>query len=257
MCWETPEVLRFGFDRAELRLIAPSVAEQRFIHLLKDGIDALSLQHSAALAGLTEFESHNLLKRLSPVLTPRHQVTPPKASIAVLGQGVLADAVQRAAVQGGLTLSDPEHASFAVIIEHFLSPAARAHVLLINEVAHLPILLSDRSVSVGPLVMPGTSPCLSCIELDRLDDRPLGAVLAAQLSTTVIPFASKATLGVLAALALNECENWRAGTPSLAATRLRFDLQGGRLSPFMTVQTIAAHPRCGCTALEKHEQLAA
>ncbi len=38
LCWEDTETLRIGFDRAEVRLRAPSPAAQRFVDKLRTGL---------------------------------------------------------------------------------------------------------------------------------------------------------------------------------------------------------------------------
>ncbi|MGH3430342.1 MAG: hypothetical protein ACRDQZ_22700, partial [Mycobacteriales bacterium] len=50
-------------------------------------------------------------------------------------------------------------------------------------VPHLPVLLRDGTVIVGPLVIPGRTTCLNCLDLHRGDRDPEWPVLASQLAT--------------------------------------------------------------------------
>jgi hypothetical protein len=46
---------------------------------------------------------------------------------------------------------------------------------------HLPVVIRETTAVIGPLVLPGQTPCLRCVELTRGDRDPAWPVLAAQL----------------------------------------------------------------------------
>jgi hypothetical protein len=50
-----------------------------------------------------------------------------------------------------------------------------------QSVSHLPVVLDDDRVRVGPLVRPGLTPCLGCLDLTRADWDPAWPVLLHQL----------------------------------------------------------------------------
>jgi bacteriocin biosynthesis cyclodehydratase domain-containing protein len=54
----------------------------------------------------------------------------------------------------------------------------------VRGVPHLPVGLRDGTAVIGPLLVPGLTACLDCVELHRLDRDPIWPALAAQLSTT-------------------------------------------------------------------------
>lgn len=189
LCWEDTETLRFGFDKAQLRLHAPSPAEQRFIGKLCDGVKEHELAVLGARCELDPTAQQRLMQALSGLLvrylSPSHALVAPQPRdfrVVVLGAGTFADRVRESLVRAGFDLAEPAtKASFAIVIERFFGAASRAWPLQSEEVPHYPISLSDTALSAGPLVLPGNPPCLSCVELHRLDAQPYLAVLAAQI----------------------------------------------------------------------------
>ena len=67
-----------------------------------------------------------------------------------------------------------------LVADWIVSPADHARWLN-RDIPHLPIVLGDRGVTVGPFVEPGSGPCLHCVHLSRTDDDPAWPVLATQL----------------------------------------------------------------------------
>jgi bacteriocin biosynthesis cyclodehydratase domain-containing protein len=119
-------------------------------------------------------------------------------------------------------------------------------------VAHLPVRLRDDTGVVGPLVLPGRSPCLGCVELHRGARDPGWPTVAAQLvdrpgqggSATA---AATAALGVAQALAALDAMGGQAGdgrSPAALGATLELDLTGGVL----VRRPWAPHPDCTCGA---------
>ena len=114
-------------------------------------------------------------------------------------------------------------------------------------VPHLPVQLRDGTALVGPLVVPGTTSCLECVELHRSDRDPAWPALAVQLAT-----ASRATEPCHAAVA--------TAAGALAAMQVLCYLDGGEpeaLGATLELTELGArvrcrpwprHPRCNCAA---------
>ena len=148
---------------------------------------------------------------------------------------------------------------------------AEADELLGRGIAHLPVTLLETTATVGPLVSPGTGPCLRCLGLHRSDRDPDWPLVAAQLGDArggrgirgsaarasaqacdvvlATCAASLATLMVLAWLdrpATTASDAERGDQPGAARTEpgtayvLR--LPGGRPRR----RTYVTHPHCGC-----------
>jgi hypothetical protein len=252
--WETPAVLRFGFDRALVRLRQPSVAAQKFISSLRDGISDDELVTESRAAGITSHERRELLNQLSPVLlrAPRSGAQSPLArnlpTVAVYGKGAIARAVTAHLTHTGFLVAESSP-GFAIVIEQFLAPASQSQHLLLSDISHLLIRATDRSVSVGPVVLPGGAPCLSCVELHGLDRDPQAPLLAAQLAHQAAGAESPACAQAIAALTLTLTHQVLHGTPELVGTRLHFAVRDGRVSSVARLERVSPHPRCGCVAL--------
>ncbi|HEX8519650.1 MAG TPA: TOMM precursor leader peptide-binding protein, partial [Pseudonocardia sp.] len=132
----------------------------------------------------------------------------------------------------------------------------RVAALRRTRTAHLVAGLRDGTGVVGPLVLPGRSPCLGCVELHRRARDPGWPLVAAQLlrregrgdAGTAAATAALAVAQVLAALdaaaaAPRPGAAARAVPPSLGAT-LELDLAAGTVRR----RRWAAHPDCPCGA---------
>ncbi|QTE30019.1 ThiF family adenylyltransferase [Pengzhenrongella sicca] len=136
-----------------------------------------------------------------------------------------------------------------VLVEHGAADALRARVLMSAAVAHLSVVVREADVVVGPLVRPGTSACLRCLDLGRTDLDPRWPALAAQLA------------GGRSGLAPHEETVLAAAAGALAAGQVLAQLDGttpGTLGACLEIalpdaiprlRRWAVHPECGCTGL--------
>lgn len=174
----------------------------------------------------------------------------------VVGSSRLATATRAALDTAGLqveptgstSLPDPLPSSgLVLLVGDDLVGAPAASVLLGAGVPHLAAVAgADRAV-VGPLVVPGRSACLRCLELHRTDRDPLWPTVAAQLALPP-PARGEATLTELVAhlVALQAC-CWvdQRRTPASLGATLTVTLPDG----LTTRRAWSAHPRCGCSWL--------
>ncbi len=114
-----------------------------------------------------------------------------------------------------------------------------------DAVAHLPVRLRDGTGVVGPLVLPGRTPCLRCADREREDAEPGWSGIAAQLAGVAgrgdpACAAATAALGAAQALALLDGR----AAPSALAAELALDVVAGRLDR----RPVTARPGCGCGA---------
>jgi hypothetical protein len=138
-------------------------------------------------------------------------------------------------------------ASFAVLVG-FSAPAALtalAHAR--RRTAHLAVTVRDDTVVIGPLVLPGRTPCLNCVDLHRRDRDPDWPALAAQLHTGPDTADTVAVTTMLLGAAYTAAEviaHLDGDVPvTLGAT---VEIAGpGRERR----RRWAAHPGCGCLTL--------
>lgn len=257
LCWENTETLRVGFDRAEVRLHSPTPAAQRFIDKLRSGLYSRELTTVAGKSGLLAEEQALLMLQLAPVLvrmpeeaSSEHESAPSTATFAVLGDGAFARGVRERVAQAGLLLTQEGAApGFAILVEQFLGTTDRAQVLLSSDIAHLPLRVTDRHLFLGPLVLPGGMPCLTCLELHGLDSEPSMHVLAAQLAGELPAAATPQSVELVSSSAIAVARRWQQGVNDLVGARLRYSVHRGLPSAIPSLEKISSHPDCGCVSL--------
>lgn len=129
-----------------------------------------------------------------------------------------------------------------VVLADTLVPDAAA--LMADGTAHLPVRLRDGVGAVGPLVLPGRSPCLRCLDLHRLAHERawprVAAVLAGRCGGAA-PECVVATAALGTAQALAALDGGAAPPPALGAT-LAYDPATATIER----RQWARHPDCLC-----------
>lgn len=259
VCWENTDTLRIGFDQAEVLVTRPTAGVQRFIGMLRQGVPSTQLNSATRKAGISVSTRQKLMLQLShvlvheailsPIARPMPQPQSTARTCEVLGEGPFASRLRSALAIAGFSPAQDSAPEFAIVVEYFREPAARAQHLLISGVPHLPIRLSDRSMTLGPLVLPGGAPCLSCLELHGSRDEPLASLLAAQLLGEVPASATERCAERASALIIALHEHWLAGVPELTQCRLRYPVRNGIVGIIPTTEAVSGHRECACISL--------
>jgi bacteriocin biosynthesis cyclodehydratase domain-containing protein len=124
---------------------------------------------------------------------------------------------------------------------------------------HLPVIIRETTAVIGPLVLPGQTPCLRCVELTRGDRDPAWPVLAAQLigephgvEPCDVGLASAAA-SIVALHVLAWLDRGIAAPPPSVGGTIELSLADLRLRR----RTVVAHPGCGCGAIDAPPLLSA
>ena len=268
--WRSPHALQFGVERPRLVLDPVDAAGERMVSALASGVAIGALRMIARSAGAKPEAADALLARLAPVLTPvpaspgtTTAPGPARDAVVVLdGTGPTAartlSLLREAGVdaRSGLTADDPavDSAAAAVVIASFAVAPHRHQRWLRRDIPHLAVVFGDAGATVGPLVKPGESACLRCLDLHRRDADPAWPALAAQLHTRPAPgeselvcgaVASAATAILLAVLDERSAPAAVSAGPrrrSRAATASRYDASTARWAESVW----EPHPECGC-----------
>ncbi|MDO5627421.1 MAG: hypothetical protein Q4G43_03775 [Mobilicoccus sp.] len=169
-------------------------------------------------------------RRLVPVLRE-------EGVIVHHGRGAFDDA--DSAQRRGTTLATGDRPTLIVqIAAHALSPVrAWPHALI----PCLPVILRQRSVSIGPLTRPG-GPCLRCLDLTHSDLDPAWPSLLAQLGETGDPVEESPLTLLAAALTattvLGHLTDPVGGGPS------GLSIEASAHPPLVTHRRWPVHPRC-------------
>ncbi|MGV8859126.1 hypothetical protein [Rhodoglobus sp.] len=254
LVWRSPTSAQIGIDPPAVVLAHVTDAQEKILSALvagisRSGLGMLSKSHPA--------DCDDLLDALSGVLlaTPPQS---PSANVAVLGVGSLAESIARVLAASGVNVRVAEHADelvdpdpdLAIMVGHYvIAPSVHSHWLR-RDIPHIPVVISDSGAEIGPVVTPGITGCLLCVELHRRDADAAWPAIATQLMGR----SSHAETPVLIAEAAAEACRMalhrlgRVGytvfdqTPADATSSVRIDHSTGRRDESLRFR----HPECGC-----------
>lgn len=178
----------------------------------------------------------------------RHDVGPSGPRLPDVGSPRVA-AVERAVrdvAAGVQTSATGGPVDLVVLVEHHVADPATHRPLVTDATAHLSVVAREASVLVGPLVRPGVTPCLRCLDLHRTDADPDWPALAAQLACRggdAIESVVAAVAGPLAAAQALAFLDGRTATVEGATLEVPLPDAVPRLARWAT------HPACGCAGL--------
>lgn len=178
LLWRTPSSVQFGSDEPVAVLSDVSEGEDRLIASLAVGVSESGFAMLAESLGVPSDRSQALLDVLAPVLE-RDRESPSRVA-AVLGDSVLARTIASLLSVSGV-LGSPDDAGVVVLVADWVVAPADHLRWLNRDVPHLPVVVSERSVTVGPLVEPGVGACLHCVHLARIDVDSAWPAIATQL----------------------------------------------------------------------------
>ena len=186
MVWRSPSSLQFGVDAPLAVLDELDEATERIVAALVSGISRSGFDMMARSLGLDPAAATELLARLDPVLeaaeTGAVGATAARGGVIVIGDGPLAHEL-RHLVAEHLMLADPNESAprLAVIVAGWLIGAEDHGRWLRRDIPHLPVVVADSGITVGPFVEPGTGPCLYCLQLTKIDEDAAWPAIATQL----------------------------------------------------------------------------
>lgn len=134
----------------------------------------------------------------------------------------------------------------AVVVESRATLPARFTRLMSSGIPHLSIVVREADVAVGPLVLPGRSACVGCLDADRADQDRDWHLLAAQLRQGPEQLHEAALTALAAATAAGQVLAQLDGhRPTAVGTCLEIALP----DCLPRVRRFDPHPRCGCLTL--------
>uniref|UniRef100_A0A942SYB0 TOMM leader peptide-binding protein n=1 Tax=Neobacillus citreus TaxID=2833578 RepID=A0A942SYB0_9BACI len=254
--WRDPMTVQLGVDPPRAVVPVPTTGEERFLCALRRETGRDALAALADTVGCRPEVAARVLGQASPAVV---DVLPePLERVEVHGAGPVAETVADFLVGEGVTvvrttaprggpvvLPDPEPRFAVVVADHVVDPALRASWTR-RPVPHLPVVVGDGRVRLGPFVVPDAGPCLQCVEYGRVDDDPAWPALAAQVwgrpAAALSPWRT-AAVATAAVQMVVERLPWARQPPGAEQLVLdRGDLAVSRTS-------VRPHPRCACRAL--------
>lgn len=180
-----------------------------------------------------------------------------RATVAVAGSAAVVDALVPLLVASGVgrllcdrpltgtTPSERPADLLVLVADHAADPVA-CDAVQADGVPHLSVVLRDTDALVGPLVLPGRSACLRCLDRWRSDDDPCWAAVRTALVAAAARPADAAAAQVLAGLAaLQVLAHLDGGRAATVGATLEVLLPEGRVR----YRWWRPHPACGCVDL--------
>ncbi len=261
LVWRSPTSLQLGIDDPRVRLDDVTVAEERLLAALTVGSTSEGIEVIGVNSGLTRRQVAEFQRAILPALDTAEPAPAPSHVVVVSGAGPTADRLAWRLTEAGL---DPRptgvrpddavaapalrSAALAVVVGHYVLDPEFYGLWLRRDIPHLPIVFGDTGVRIGPLVEPGSGPCLYCLDRHRTDADPAWPAIASQLwglrSRVETPFLASETATVAARLVADRLGP-RLGTRTAAATSIAIDAATGAQS----LEGHVPHPDCGCAGI--------
>lgn len=172
--------------------------------------------------------------------------------IGIHGCGSLADATAAMLVGCGLTIADAQDADLIVVLgshgieaPEALLPTEETDLPILGDRPHLPVSVYRGHLSVGPLVVPGRTPCLNCLHLHRSDSDPHWPQLVDQWRAAALIFGVDSDPLVswqAATSAVTMIRHWIDSAHNSPAHRIRWRFP----HPVPEYEIATHHPACGC-----------
>lgn len=244
MVWRTPTSVQFGVDSpVVIDEVGPGA--ERLLSALRSGISPSGYAMLARDAGVAAPDAEALLDRLAPVLVAAPGPDSSRRSVLVTGSGPFAETLASLLSDDGLLArSDERSPDLVALVADWVVPPDDAARWLRRDVPHLPVVATDRSVTVGPFVEPGRGPCVYCVQLARTDADAAWPAVATQLWGRAGAAHPRIMVMTVAGFAARRIAARLADGPADTPTAWRVSDRGAAISAAPT----RLHPRCSCAA---------
>lgn len=182
LLWRDGNTLQLGADGA-LQIPADEPWVELLLSRLSAGIRRASFDVIAHGVGAPRQEARLLLDAVEHLLVDDSASMPP-AWVETIGitDGRSAYRAREVLADEGVVLVDRTlRGSVGVILVQGSAAALQFARYLRDDIPHLPVAFEPGQVTVGPLVVPGRTPCLTCRDSDDTDRDPAWPLLHAQL----------------------------------------------------------------------------
>jgi bacteriocin biosynthesis cyclodehydratase domain-containing protein len=182
-------------------------------------------------------------------------------TIAIAGQGRTVEQIASTLAEAGIRVTvsatpSDDPCDLGIAVGHYVLDPVAYGFWLRRDLPHLPVIFGDGDATVGPLVEPGSTPCLYCLEHYRRDVDASWSAIASQLwgrhSSAETPLVSGEVAAMVSRMAVR-----RLGMSGLEVTS-HGDVTRPRPAPGASFRIEAEtgsvtrrewmpHPECGCT----------
>jgi len=236
--WRSPDAIQIGAEPPRVLIDPVTDHDQRMLAAVRLGVPSEAL---ATVGRCSEETAGAFIERIRPAL---HAL-----DAGPIDAHVRVRSAQRSEIIGtirslGLVGTSPDRRpEVGIVIADHAVPLAAYRDWLREAVPHFAVVFGVDAVTVGPVVLPGTTGCLRCLDLHRTDADPAWPAIASQLieapaASAADPIVRTEALCAAARLA------WALSRGVLGAEHhsgRRFRRGGAREEI-----GIEPHPDCGC-----------
>ena len=269
LVWRSPTSLQLGIDRPVIVLHEVTIAQERMLAALVVGVTEPGFDLIARAAQADDPTARAFLQAVAPALRTRgdrgRDIGAPvrgvtATTVLLTGHGATAEALCNILNTTGLKVRshdlshEPQPGDIAVIVDHYVvDPNVRGYWLR-RDISHLPVVVSDSTIRIGPFIDPGDGPCLWCLDRTRSEHDPAWPAIASQLLGRRSPVdrgLNAIEAGALAARAVLDrvAGLHRAGNPTHPTAARGVSTTLHVATGARSTQRWTRHPECGCAAL--------
>ena len=246
--WTSATSIQVGIDPPVARVTDIPDTAAPLLYALTKGTPASGLAMLAKVHRVNDEWVNHLVESLGPAL-----ITPPPAqplrleawstSPAITGLSSLArvSGVEMV-VPEAITDNQVPTCDTVVLVTDYLVHPRWADQLARDNVSHLSVVFSDQTVTVGPLVAPGQTPCLVCVELHRRDDVVGWLEVSSQLWGKQSPLHTPTNQAMAWALLVVFLRPGGTGSKPPGFAKASYLADEGRVS----WEDVDFHPHCSC-----------
>jgi hypothetical protein len=251
LVWTSATSIQVGIDppRARVDDIPDNAAP--LLHALSQGTPASGLAMLARVHQISQDWVDHLVTSLGPALNCPSSSNALRLDLWSTSEALsgLAPLATHSGVEVFLpeSITDdtaPTGDAVALIADYLVHPRW-ADQLSRDNVPHVPVVFSDQTITVGPLVTPGHTPCLVCVESRRRDDMVGWLEVSSQLWGKRSPLHTPANIGMAWALLRVFLTPGGVRDMSPGFSRAAYQASEGSVS----WQAVDFHPRCSCRGL--------
>lgn len=245
--WRTPHSLSVGVDQPAVVVTDIPDAASPLIHALHEGIGRSGFVLLATQLGLDTDHATRLLDQLLPACRAEPVIQRPR--VCVLGDSESTTTLA-SRLSGVSTLVETrESADYVLVVSDYVVHPDWIRELSDGTIRHVPVLFSDLTVTIGPVITPGVTPCLYCLSGRRDQDDAEWLSIQSQLFHTPSPLAAGHTADIAASLVVSLL-------PEVLCLPTQWDYTPGhtrfRYRPAtatLTTEAVDFDPECRCRGL--------
>lgn len=222
-----------------------STAAEHMIAALGTGVTDAGLEMIGRAAGASIAEVAELVLAIRPALLPEEHA--PAHRVLVVGGGATSQHIVQVLASAGFDVwvagdaaAEGQQCEFAIIVAQFVIDPALHGVWLRRDIPHLGVVLGDTEARIGPVVDPGRSACLYCLQFHASDADSAWSAMASQLWGRRSPADTELVASEVAGRTARLVIDWFASLT--AGSQERLDVASGRVS----TAHYEPHPTCGC-----------